>query len=128
MKVRTLLSAALAAGSMFVLSGCDENRDVAGPLSDFNEFQVLVEVTETGSGSDADGYMIAISPGDVTAGLAAGELFRLRVPKSDTPYTVTLSGVAGNCVAADGTTRSLRVRIHNRWTIARRADFTVDCG
>ncbi|MDX1393558.1 MAG: hypothetical protein R3195_04175 [Gemmatimonadota bacterium] len=126
MKVRTLLSAALAAGSMFALSACDETREVAGPLSDFNDFNLLVEVTETGPGADPNGYVITVSPGDVSERLAHGELYRLRVPKSDSTYTVTLSEVAGNCTA-DAMSRSIRVLVRDRWTLARRADFTVDC-
>lgn len=128
MKLRSLLPAALVAGSIVVFSACEDENEIAGPLSEFNDFNILVEVTEIGVGTDPNGYVVTISPGDVTERVDDGELLTVRVPKQDAAYSVTISEVAGNCAATDGMSREIRVRVRNQSTLARRADFGIDCG
>jgi hypothetical protein len=128
MKVRTLFSTALAVGSLAALTGCEDDNDIAGPLSSFNNFTILVEVTDVGLGADPDGFLVTVSPGDVTERIGEGELLRVPVAKNDMPYTVTLSEVAGNCDLEGEASRSIRVRVRDQSTLARRADFVVDCG
>ncbi|MFV1988362.1 MAG: hypothetical protein ACC682_13860 [Gemmatimonadota bacterium] len=126
MRVRTRFPAALVVGALAVLMGCDDN-DIAGPLSRFNSFTILVEVTDVGVGADPNGFVVTVSPGDVTERVGVGELLRVPVPKTDTPYSVTLSEVAGNCHVEGEASRSIRVRVRDQSTLARRADFVVEC-
>lgn len=127
MRVRTFLPTALAVGLLTVLTGCDSENQPAGPLSSFNSFAILVEVTDVGNGADANGYVVTVSPGDFSERIGQGELLRIPLAKNDAPYLVTLSDVAGNCVLDGSATRSIRVRVRDQSTLAKRADFLVDC-
>lgn len=126
MKRRSLLSALFAVGSLAILSGCDDKRQIAGPFERFNRFTILVEVTNLGTGSDGNGFMVEVQPSGRTGRIAAGELLSVDSPKGST-YRVTLSDVASNCAVVDGDSRTIRVRTRDRTTLARRADFAVNC-
>jgi hypothetical protein len=127
MKVRSFLPTALAAGLITVFTGCDSKNQIAGPLSSFNSFAIVVQVTDAGAGASTSGYSVTVSPGDITETVHAGEPTRISVPKNDEPYTVTLTAVAGNCSVSGSTSRSIRVRVRDRSTLSELADFTVDC-
>jgi hypothetical protein len=127
MRLRTFLPTALAVGFLTVVAGCENEHEIAGPLSSFNSFTILVEVADSGAGASAGGYLVTVSPGDLSERISAGELVRISVPKSDRPYTVELSGVAGNCSVSGQASRSIRVRVRDRWILAERADFSVGC-
>ncbi len=127
MRVCALFSTALAVGSLTVLTGCEDKNDIAGPFEQFNNFTILVEVTDIGLGTDPNGFVVTVSPGDITERLGESELLRIPVPKNDKPYTVTLSEVAGNCDLEGEASRSIRVRVRDQSTLARRADFIIDC-
>ena len=127
MKVRSFVPTALAVGLIAVFTGCENKNEIAGPLSSFNSFAIVVQITDAGAGASTSGYAVTVSPGDITETVRAGEPTRISVPKNDKPYTVTLNGVAGNCAVSGSTSRSIRVRVRDRSTLSRRADFTVDC-
>jgi hypothetical protein len=126
MKRRSLLPTLFAFGSLVVLAGCDDETEIAGPFDRFTQFSILIEVTNLGTGSDGNGFLVEIQPSGKSERVAAGELLRVESPKGST-YTVTLSDVASNCTVLDGSSRSIRVKSNDQGTLARRADFAVSC-
>jgi hypothetical protein len=126
MKRRSLLPMLFAVGSLVILAGCDDEDAIAGPFERFTRFSLLIEVTNLGTGSDGNGFVVEVQPSGQSERIAAGELLRVESPKGST-YTVTLSDVASNCSIVDGSSRSIRVRSNDQGTLARRADFAVDC-
>lgn len=126
MKRSSLLPTLCVVGSLAILTGCDDKKDIAGPFERFTRFSLLIEVTNLGTGSDGNGFLVEVQPSGKTERVAAGELLRVESPKGST-YTVTLSDVASNCAVVDGSSRSIRVKSNDRGTLARRADFAVDC-
>ena len=127
MRSRSFLSALCFTGSLLLLTGCDNDNRPLGPFARFASFSILAEVTNVGTGADANGFVLTIEPSGTSERVGAGELLRVDQSKGGT-WTVTLSDVAGNCAIVGDATRSITVRDRDRNTLARRADFTVDCG
>jgi hypothetical protein len=99
------LTATYAGNSSFLPSSDTEPHTVTAPSGDLG--QVQITTTTTGSDLDADGYQFTVDGGpsqtiDVNATISIPGL---------TPgtHTVELSGVAGNCTVAGGTSRDVAV-------------------
>lgn len=126
MKSRSFLSALFLVGSLTLVAGCDDDDQPLGTWERFTNFSILVEVTNVGEGADANGFLITIDPIETSERIGASELLRVDTAKGNT-FTVTLSDVAGNCSVVEGDSRSITVRDRDQRTLAKRADFMVDC-
>ena len=124
MRLRSLLPATVVASTV-LFTGCDS--DIASPLESFQSFTIVIEVRDSGPGVDGDGFIVTVDPSDTVLRVAAGELARLQMQSKGPSYTVTLSDIAVNCAVLDGFARRITVRENDIMTLARRAEFNVEC-
>jgi len=127
MRSRSFLPVLCLSGSLALLTACDNDNQPLGTWARFTQFSILAEVTNVGTGADANGFLISIDPSDTVERVGAGEPLRIDQAKGGT-WTITLSDVGGNCDVVDGDTRTISVVERDQRTLAKRADFTVDCG